>query len=161
MTIKEITDRQRIDEKGNSDRKITVAPQPVTNTIINTDKERSVFKDEWDDESVQAQVTEATEQVWAEAEAWVDAEAEAEENEWRILELGINRYVGLSDTNDSMYEDVPLGQSLFSKSTKKVTISALTNFDLGSLTLDSLEGLMFLDTSPLVTPQKSEDTECL
>lgn len=159
MIENEIAKPQKVDENKKSDRKPIVEPQLVANGIPTLLKESSVFKDEWDDESVQAQVTEATEQVWAEAEAWVDAEAEAEENEWRILELGINRYVGLSDTNDSMYEDVPLGQSLFSKSNKKVTISSLANFDFGSLTLDSLEGLTFLDTSPLMTPQKSEDNE--
>lgn len=39
----------------------------------------------------------ATEQVWLEAEAWLDEQMAAEEEEWRILELGINQVVGLAD----------------------------------------------------------------
>lgn len=39
------------------------------------------------DEQVHAELTTASERVWAEAEAWVDAEAAAEENEWKIMGL--------------------------------------------------------------------------
>lgn len=53
------------------------------------------MRDDWD-EQLRQEVTEATELVWAQAEAWVDAEIEAEEEEWRILEMGINSYVGLT-----------------------------------------------------------------
>lgn len=62
-------------------------------------------KDEWE-ETIHQEMVKATERVWAVAEAWIEAEAEAEEEEWRILELGINRYVGLTDTPLDDIDDV-------------------------------------------------------
>lgn len=53
--------------------------------------------DDWE-ETLRKEVAEATELVWAQAEAWIEAEAEAEEEEWRILEMGINNYVGLASS---------------------------------------------------------------
>lgn len=53
-------------------------------------------KDDWE-EKVKAEMQAATEQIWQVTEAWVDAEAEVEELEWRILEMGIGRFVGLID----------------------------------------------------------------
>ena len=46
--------------------------------------------DKWD-EHTHMEVTNASEKVWAEAEAWVDAEAAAEENEWRMMEKTVNK----------------------------------------------------------------------
>ena len=46
--------------------------------------------DKWD-EHTHMEVTTASEKVWAEAEAWVDAEAAAEENEWRMMEKTVNK----------------------------------------------------------------------
>jgi hypothetical protein len=89
----------------------TVAATNTTSTNVNKTKRESGAnapfalpppaisaeeKDEWE-EKVKAEMQAATEQVWQAAEAWVDAEAEVEELEWRILEMGIGRYVGLID----------------------------------------------------------------
>jgi hypothetical protein len=50
-------------------------------------------KDEWSDERLQIDLQQASEQVWAAAEAWVEAEAEAEEQEWQLLQLGIDSFL--------------------------------------------------------------------
>jgi hypothetical protein len=57
----------------------------------------AVSKDEWDDVTIRDEMQKATEKVWAEFESWVDAEMAAEDEEWRILELGINHVVGLAE----------------------------------------------------------------
>ena len=68
--------------------------------------------DKWD-EGIHSEVTAASEQVWAEAEAWVDAEAAAEENEWRILGFGAGRSSRL--TARSLDSSLPAASGLDSK----------------------------------------------
>eukprot|EP01032_Pedospumella_encystans_P015300 gene15300-17508_t len=77
--------------------------------------EKSVSREEeeLEDARLQAEVLQASEQVWAAAEAWVEAEAAAEEQEWQTLALGIKSYLyqyqhssgGLSDYD---YDDEPI-----------------------------------------------------
>lgn len=69
-------------------------------------------EEELEDARLQAEVLQASEQVWAAAEAWVEAEAAAEEQEWQMLASGIKSYLhqhqhssgGLSDYD---YDDEP------------------------------------------------------
>eukprot|EP01031_Cornospumella_fuschlensis_P041012 gene41012-50029_t len=66
------------------------------------DSPASPPKEDWD-ERLRKEVVEASELVWAQAEAWIEAEFEAEEEEWRILEMGINEYVGLGAESPGPY----------------------------------------------------------
>jgi hypothetical protein len=58
-------------------------------------KEKQREMDDWE-KNVHRLMALESEPLWAAAEAWIEAEAEAEEEEWRILQLGINSY-GLQD----------------------------------------------------------------
>lgn len=74
--------------------KITDKTKPLPQ-LLPPDEEKD-DEDQWE-EKVRAEMQAATEQIWQVTEAWVDAEAEVEDLEWRILEMGINRLVGLTD----------------------------------------------------------------
>lgn len=76
--------------------------QGTSRSLFGADKEG----DDWEDERLQAEVLQASEQVWAAAEAWVEAEAAAEEQEWQMLALGIKSYLHQSGAL-SDYEDEP------------------------------------------------------
>jgi hypothetical protein len=64
-----------------------------SNSNVSLSKEKPEKVDDWSDRRLQMEVQQASEKVWAAAEAWVEAEAEAEEQEWQLLALGINSYL--------------------------------------------------------------------
>jgi hypothetical protein len=68
------------------------------NTPPSATQHISPTRDEWDEDSFRDEINRATEQVWAEAEALIDAEDAAEDEEWKFIELGINQLVGLSES---------------------------------------------------------------
>jgi hypothetical protein len=71
-----------------------LATRPNQRSTTSTASTSSVArKDEWSDERLQIDLQQASEQVWAAAEAWVEAEAEAEEQEWQLLQLGIDSFL--------------------------------------------------------------------
>eukprot|EP00981_Chlorochromonas_danica_P003648 scaffold681_cov173-Ochromonas_danica.AAC.11 len=129
-------------------------------TIIKADTPStpSPGKDDWE-EKLRKEVAEATELVWAQAEAWVDAELAAEEEEWRILEMGINDYVGLTPTSlnsaglfdigDMTSRDDPVVRDLLNSLNKRA-LSVTTAFDDPEIDIDIHSSLQYLldDTSP-------------
>eukprot|EP01036_Dinobryon_divergens_P028672 gene28672-37656_t len=88
--------------------------------------------DKWD-EHTHMEVTTASEKVWAEAEAWVDAEAAAEENEWRMMEKNVSKLSAKS------------WDSAMSATTITSTTSSNIDSTRPSRSLDAL------DKSPLVS----------
>jgi hypothetical protein len=105
--------------------------------------------DDWSDRRLQMEVEQASEKVWAAAEAWVEAEAEAEEQEWQLLALGINSYLreaGALSDEDGDPEDAILG--LRSPLSSHNSPKQFPGMGLGLLPGDAAWGGNFVALSP-------------
>ncbi|KAJ1428247.1 hypothetical protein B484DRAFT_70042 [Ochromonadaceae sp. CCMP2298] len=79
---------------GDSDRSMHLghsAPTGLGDSRLT--RQRTAAAEAAEEARLQAEVQQASEQVWAEAEAWVEAEIAAEEQEWQLLAVGINKYL--------------------------------------------------------------------